>query len=310
MYRNFAELTDAVRRLPVRNTLAVAAAEDRPVIEAALEADREGLAVPVFTGCAREIEGLIRACGQSPDRFRIIDTAHADACQRAVELVRDGEAQILMKGMLETKDFLGPIVKKENGLRTGHIMTHLVLFEVPNYKKLIMHTDGGMIMYPTLEDKKHIIEEANDAFHAMGYTYPKFAVLCAIEKYNEKMIETVDAAALQQMNERGEIPDCAVIGPISYDVAMSREIAQHKGFFCPYIEDFDCLIMPNMQAGNILGKCYIVTVGALMAGIIMGAKAPAVMTSRGSSAEEKFNSIAMASLVAAGVRQLPHVPAR
>ena len=116
------------------------------------------------------------------------------------------------------------------------------------------------------------------------------------------MLETVEAAALQEMNEKGEIRDCVVVGPISYDVAMSAEIAAHKGFHSPHVGDFDCLIMPNMQAGNILGKCYTVTVGAPMAGVIMGAKAPAVMTSRGSDANEKFYSIAMAALIAAGMR--------
>ncbi len=301
MIANFNALTDAVRRLPDRNVIAVAQADDAPVIEAALNAANEGIATPVFTGNGTEIARLLKHAGASPDQYRVIDTPAGMACQRAVELVRDGEAQILMKGLLETKDFLGPIVKKENELRTGRIMTHVVFFGVPNYHKLLMTTDGGMVMYPTLEDKKHIIDNATVALRAMGYDCPKHAVVCAIEKYNPKMLETVEAQALQEMNRNGEIRDCVVVGPISYDVAMSREIAAHKGFESPYVGDFDCLIMPNMQAGNILGKCYTVTVGAPMAGVIMGAKAPAVMTSRGSDANEKFYSIAMAALIAAGL---------
>ena len=302
MLKDFQALTDAVRSLPSRNVIAVAQADDAPVIAAALHADREGIAVPVFTGDGKAIESRLRQAGAAPDAYRILDTSAADACQRAVELVRDGEAQILMKGLLETKDFLGPIVKKENDLRTGRIMSHVVLFGLPHYHKLLMSTDGGMVMTQSLEEKRYIIDNATVAFRAMGYDCPKHAVVCAIEKLNPKMQETVEAAELQRMNERGDIRDCIVIGPISYDVAMSAEIAAHKGFSCPYVGDFDCLIMPNMQAGNILGKCYTVTVGAPMAGVIMGAKAPAVMTSRGSDANEKFYSIAMASLIAAGMR--------
>lgn len=301
MLADFAALTDAVRRLPSRNVLAVAQADDAPVIDAALRAEREGVATPVFTGDGREIARLLQRAGASPDRFLILDTPAGEACQRAVELVRDGQAHILMKGLLETKDFLGPIVRKENELRTGGIMTHVVFFGVPGYHKLLMTTDGGMVMYPTLEDKRHIIDNATAALRAMGYDRPKHAVVCAIEKVNPKMQETLEAAALQQMNENGEITDCVVVGPISYDVAMDAGIAAHKGFVNPHVGDFDCLIMPNMQAGNILGKCFTVTVGAPMAGVIMGAKAPAVMTSRGSDADEKFYSIAMASLIAAGM---------
>jgi phosphate butyryltransferase len=177
-------------------------------------------------------------------------------------------------------------------------MSHIVFFELPNYHKLLMTTDGGMVMYPSLEDKKHIIENATHALRNMGYAMPKHAVVCAIETVNPKMTETVEADALKKMNLSGEITGCIVEGPISYDVAMSAEIAHHKGYVSPHIGDFDCMIMPNMQAGNILGKCFTVTVGAPMAGIIVGAKAPAVMTSRGSDANEKFFSIAMAALAA------------
>ncbi len=302
MYKNFDELVKAVKASTAKRVLAVAAAEDEAVVDAALHAQKEGIIEPVFVGDSAKIKSILDARG-GHSAFDIVDAPEGGAGQRAVDLIRDGSANILMKGLMETRDFLGPIVKKENGLRTGGIMSHVVFFGVPNYHKLLMTTDGGMVMYPTLEDKRHIIDNATWALRAMGYPQPKHAVVCAIEKLNPKMIETVEAAELQRLNEIGEIKDCVVVGPISYDVAMDRSIAHHKGFESPYCGDFDCMIMPNMQAGNILGKCFTVTVGAPMAGIIVGAKAPAVMTSRGSDANEKFYSIAMAALAAAGAGQ-------
>jgi len=298
MYRNFSELVDKVKASPKKRVLAVAAAADGAVIDAVLQAERAGLVIPILVGNAGKIAELLRARDVNPASCNIVDAAGDAAGQRAVDLVREGSAHVLMKGLMETRDFLGPIVKKENELRTGGVMSHVVFFGLPNYHKLLMTTDGGMVMYPSLEDKKHIIENATRALHSMGYALPKHAVVCAIETVNPKMVETVEADALKKMNESGEITGCVVEGPISYDVAMSAEIARHKGFSSPYIGDFDCMIMPNMQAGNILGKCFTVTVGAPMAGIIVGAKAPAVMTSRGSDASEKFYSIAMAALAA------------
>ena len=302
MFRDFADLVNAAKASTRKNVLAVAAAEDAPVVDAVLHAQRENIIEPLYIGNGEKIRELLRQRDVAPASCNVIDAADGTAGQIAAELVRDGEAHALMKGMLETRDFLGPIVKEENGLRTGKIMSHIVFNDLPGYHKLIMTTDGGMVMYPTLEDKKHIAENAAAALRAMGYALPKIAALCAIEKVNPKMLESVEGAELQHMNEAGELPGCVVIGPISYDVAMSPEIARHKGFDCPYVGDFDVLLMPNMQAGNILGKSITVTMKASMAGVIVGAKAPAVMASRGSDANEKYYSIAMAALISAGMR--------
>lgn len=301
MYRNFDELVCKVAAEPKKSTLAVAAAEDKAVIEAVRHAEHMGLVKPIYIGAAEKIRALLREQGANPSDCDIVSAPDGSAGQRMVELVHSGDAQVMMKGLMETKEFLGPIVKKENQMRTGSIMSHVVLFQLPTYHKLLMTTDGGMVMYPTLEEKMHIIENATRALRAMGYEKPAHAVVCAVEKVNPKMPETQDAYELMQRNLRGEIKDCTVIGPISYDVAMSAEIAGHKGFSCEYSGKFDCLIMPNIQAGNILGKCYTVTAGGMMAGIIMGAKAPAIMTSRGSDANEKFYSIAAAALTARGL---------
>ena len=301
MFKTYDEIIAACKRSTKQRTMAVAGAQDLPVVQAALRSHDEGIATPVFVGDAEAIRELIRSVDRNPADFHILHAAESEEAQAAVELVKDGSANLLMKGLIETRDMLRPIVAKENNLRTGKMMSHVVFFgDVPHYGKLFIQTDGGMVMYPTLEDKVGILENAVDTLLKMGYENPKVAALCAIEFLNPKMKESVEAAELQRLNREGVIKNCTVVGPISYDIAMSAEIARHKGFDCPYCGDFDVLIVPDMNCGNILGKCLTVTAGAKMGGIIVGAKAPVVLTSRGSSADEKFNSIAVAALTAAG----------
>ena len=301
MFANFEEMVEAAKKNQKRRIVAVAGAADEAVIESTLKAKKEGVAEPILVGDGEKIKEALVNLGENVEDFRIVDCEFENIGQRAVELVQDGEADFLMKGMIDTKDILKPVVSKENRLRTGRVMSHLALNEVPGYHKLLGNTDGGMLVYPDLEQKKAIIENATEVLHNLGYEDPKFAVLCAVEKLNPKMTECVDADALQKMNESGEIAGCKVVGPISYDVAMDKHIADHKGFDCEYCGDFDVLVMPNMAAGNIFGKTLTVTVKAKMAGIIIGAKCPIVLTSRGSSAEEKYLSIVLAGLAATGV---------
>ena len=285
MYKNFDEVVAAVKQREIERTVAIAGAHDAPVVEAALRAEQQDIAIPIFVGHGED--------------YNIIDSPENTEAQTAVDLVKDGSANVLMKGLIETRDMLHPVVAKANDLRTGKLMSHVVFFSnVPNYHKLLVATDGGMVMYPTLEEKVGIVENAVEAMRKMGYKMPRVAVLAAIEKVNPKMRATVEAAELKRMNREGLIQHCIVEGPLSYDVAMDKAIAHHKGVDCEYCGDFDALILPDIDAGNILGKCLIVTAKAEMGGVIMGAKVPIVLTSRGSSAEEKFFSIAVASLMA------------
>lgn len=300
MFRNFGELVEKVKDNPVKKVMAVAEAGDEAVIEAVVRARNDGLVTPIYVGDEERIRAILKEMGQA-DNAEIVNALDGTAGQAAVDLVREGKAHVLMKGMMETREFLGPIVKKENELRTDKLMSHVVFFNIPNYPKLLMTTDGGMVMYPDLKQKKEIIENAVFALRAMGYELPKLAVVCAVEKLNRHMPPTLDAAELQRMNQEGEIKGCVVVGPISYDVALDKGIAELKGYDSPYCGDFDCLIMPNIEAGNILGKAYTVTCKSEMAGVIIGAKVPAIMTSRGSCADEKYNSIAMAALIASGM---------
>ena len=220
-YRNFEEMVQQVKAAPVMRDLAVAAAADKPVLEAAIRALREGIANPIFVGSAEKITALLQELGEDPKQFRIQDCAEGEEGQAAVELVKDGKASLIMKGLMETRQILSPVVKKENGLRTGELMSHVVFFQLPNYHKLLMTTDGGMVIYPSLEEKVHIVENAVTALHAMGYENPKLAVVAGIEKVNPKMPETTDAAALK--HKAGLIAaDDAAVGAASAEARMAQ----------------------------------------------------------------------------------------
>ena len=300
---SFDEILRSAGELPERAVMAVAAAADPHSLEAALEARRAGIAEPLLVGDRGAILSFLEGLGESvPDEDIIDASGSAEAAARAVALVREGRASFLLKGGLDTSVLLRAVVDKERGLSRGRLMSHFTIFEIPGYHKLLAPVDGGMVTYPTLEQKKQIIENTVEMFHALGYECPKVGVLACVEKLNPKMPETVEADALKQMNLRGEIPGCVVEGPISYDCAVSKEIADYKGFESPCAGDCDILLAPNIHAGNIMGKMLTVTCGAKMAGFIVGAACPIAMTSRGSSAEEKFDSIVLAAVCAAGMK--------
>lgn len=297
---NYDILIEKAQKLTKKGVVAVAAAADKHVIEATLEAKNEGVAEPVFVGDDAKIRDILRELGLNPSDFNIVAPANGmNEAETAVELIKEGSASFLMKGMLETTDLLRPVVKKENNLRTGRAMSHLSFNKFDAYHKVVCNTDGGMTPYPDLQKKKEIVINAVEAYHKLGYELPKVACLCCKETTDPKMIETMDARALQEMSEAGELGKCAVIGPISYDIAFSKEIASTKGFGCPYVEDFDIVLQPNIHSGNILGKCWTVHCGSTMAGIVVGSRVPIVLSSRGSSASEKYLSLAMAAVVAA-----------
>lgn len=303
VYNTFAALISAAKGAPQTARMAVAAAGDAHTIEAALKARAEGIVSPIFVGERAIIEAVLSAQNEAVpagDIYDVPDPAEAARC--AVALVKQGKADLLMKGKLDTAVLLKAVVDKTLGLGKGGVMSHFTMFETPGYHKLIVPVDGGMVTYPTLEQKKFIIENTVGALLDMGYTCPKVGVLACAEKLNPKMPETVDADALKQMNRRGELADCIIEGPISYDCAMSKEIAEFKGFQSPCAGDCDVLVAPNIHAGNIMGKMLAITCGAKMAGFIVGASCPIVMTSRGSTAEEKYLSIVISAVAARGHR--------
>lgn len=305
VFTSLDQIVNAAKGMSSKTTMAVAAAADAHTLEAAFLAADAGIVEPILVGEKEAIIRILSEMGRSVPEENIVDAADiVDAAEKAVALVREGRAHFLLKGKLDTKYLLKAVVNKEKGLGTGNLMSHFTLFEIPGYHKLLAPVDGGMVTYPNLEQKKGIIENTVRAMRALGYDCPKVGVLACVEKLNPKMPETVEGDALKQMNQRGEIAHCIVEGPISYDCAVSREIAAIKGFESPCAGDCDVLVAPNIHAGNIMGKMLTVTCGAKMAGFIVGAKCPIAMTSRGSSAEEKFNSIVIAAYAARGMAAL------
>ena len=299
VFKTFDELIHAAKSHPTTARMAVAAAGDSHTIEAVLKAREEGIAIPVLVGDRAAIDEALAEFGASVPEEDIYDVPDlAESARKAVALVREGKADFLMKGKLDTAVLLKAVVDKENGLGQGRTMSHFTAFEIPTYHKLLIPVDGGMVTYPTLEQKKDIILNTVDTLRSMGYDEPKVGILACVEKLNPKMPETVEGDALKQMNLNGEIPGCIVEGPISYDCAVSKEIADFKGFDSPCAGDCDVLVAPNIHAGNIMGKMLAVTCKAKMAGFIVGAKCPIVMTSRGSTPEEKYLSIVISAVAA------------
>jgi phosphate butyryltransferase len=296
IFKNFAELTKSVQGSKVKRKVAVVSAQDEHTLEAVFKAVKDNIIEPILIGNKVKINEVLNHLNESLDDGAIFDVENdIEAAEKAVKLIHENKADFIMKGKIQTADLLRAVVNKENGLRTGNVMSHVVIHEIPTYHKLLTVTDGGMMMYPNVDEKKQIIENAVSTLRAMGYEKPKVAVLAAVETINPKMPEAVDAGVLKEMNQKGEIKDCIVEGPISYDLTMSKESAQIKGYSSPVVGDADILIIPNITAGNILGKSLVYSAGAKMAGFVVGAKVPIVLTSRGSSAEEKYLSLVLSA---------------
>ncbi len=298
VYKKFEELLALVDTKADKKTVALVRAEDDHALEAVAEVVKKGLIDAVLVGNREAIKKTAEKIGFSVTDDQIIDAEDPEsAAAEGVKLIREGRADFLMKGKLETSQMLRPVVNKQTGLNKGGVMSHVSLTEVPAYHKMVLTTDGGMLPYPTLEQKKHIIENAVYVMNRLGYEEPKVCVLAASETPNPKMPESMEAAALKEMNQKGEIENCIVEGPISFDLAMVKEKAEIKGYESPCAGDADILIVPNIHAGNILGKCLIEMANSKMAGLIVGAQCPIVLTSRGASSEEKFNSLMLACIV-------------
>ena len=293
MLRNYEEL---VKANPVKKRIVLCCAHDEHSLDAVYEAYKEGIIEPVLVGKEEEIKKI---CSEEGFDFGDVTIYNEDddieAAKKAVELIREGKGDFLMKGKMQTSDLLRQVVNKETGLQVGKIMSHVGLFQVPNYHKLVALTDGGMNVQPDLETKVKIINNAVDVLHALGYENPNIGILCGSEVPNKKAQESVDAVAIKEMWLNGDITGCTIEGPISYDIAFSKEIADFKNFESPVAGEVDCVIMPSMVTGNCVGKSWTVSSDGRMTGIIVGAKAPVVLTSRGSGADEKFYSIVLAA---------------
>ena len=255
--------------------LSVAVAQDDAVLEAVKVAKERGIADAILVGDEAQIREIAASINMNLDDFQIVNEPDVNAAAlKAVELVHNKEADILLKGYLDTKPFLQSVLNKEVGLRTGKMMSHVCVFEIEGIDRLLFFTDVAFNTYPTLEDKVHIIENTVEVARACGIECPKVAPLCAVEVVNPKMPPTVDAQALTEMCERGEIKNCQVYGPLSMDLAIDEEAARHKKVSHPVAGHADILLFPNIDAGNITYKILIRTAKVKNGNVLLGASAP------------------------------------
>jgi len=297
--KSFKELAAAASAMPVKTVVAVVEAHDNHTLEAVIDAKKDGIIEGMLIGNEEKIKEILTANGADPSDYQIIGTnALEESLQIAVENINAGKATAIMKGKLETGQFMKAIVNKQNGLLAGGLLSLVGLYEHANYHKLLAVTDQGLNTYPDLNGKKNLIINAVGLLKKLGVEEPKVAVLAAVEKVNPKMPESVDGAELKKMNQEGEITGCIVEGPISFDLAVKQGAAAIKGYESPVAGDADVLVVPDIAAGNILVKCMTDYAGAMTAGTILGAKVPVIVTSRSAEASDKYYSIALAAYAA------------
>ncbi|MCU5127747.1 phosphate butyryltransferase [Bacillus cereus] len=279
-----------------KKTVAVAVAEDHEVIEAVAKAIKLQLAQFRLYGNQEKIMGMLQEHGlQTSEHVEVIAAmSNAEAAELSVKAVRNGEADVLMKGNIPTANILKAVLNKEWGLRKGSVLSHVAAFEVPNYDRLLFVTDAAMNIAPDVTQKAAIIQNTVEVARAIGIDLPKVAPIAAVEVVNPAMQATIDAAMLTQMNRRGQIKDCIVDGPLALDNAVSQIAAEHKGIVSDVAGKADILLVPTIEAGNVLYKSLVYFADAKVGAMIAGAKAPIVLTSRADSAETKVYSLALA----------------
>jgi phosphate butyryltransferase len=298
LIKSFDELLVKVATLPKRH-LAVAAAHDLEVLEAVSHAVSYGLVNATLVGKRAEIERIAQEHGIDLSAMEIIDAEdNIQAARKAVELVSTGQAHMLMKGIVDTANLLRAVLDKEIGLRTGNLICHVAVMEIPGLDRLIFMTDGGMNIAPTLEQKADILQSALAVARKFGVVQPKVVPLAAFEQVNPKMQATVDGQALHEMALTGEFGDALVSGPLAFDGALVPEAAKHKGIKDPAAGYADIILVPFIEVGNVMYKSLVYFGNTKVAGIVVGAKKPIVLTSRSDTPEAKFRSIAVASYMA------------
>ena len=297
MIKNFKELVEQARKLgPAR--VVVIEAHNPEVLESLKDAEPMGLAEPILVGDPIKIKRVAQEVGYKVRPETLLPAASEDeSIRKSIDLVREGKADFLMKGKVATAKMVRGVLDKERGLRTGGLLSQVAVVQVPGIPRLLLMTDAAINIAPTLEQKAEICKNAIDVAHALGIEEPKVALLAALEFVNPAMPATIDAAALTQMNRRGQITGAYLEGPIAMDVPFSRFAAERKNIQSPLVEATDILISPDIEAANILGRAATYLAGAESGGVVVGTKTPLVLLSRAEPAQTKINSIALALLV-------------
>jgi len=300
-YERLLERCESLEPVPT----AVAHPCEATALAGAVEAARRGIIVPLLVGPADKIEETARASGVNLDGLRVVDVPHSHAAAaEAVALVREGRAEVLMKGSLHTDELMSAVVARD-GLRTGRRISHAFIMDVPTYHKVLVVTDAAINIAPTLEEKADICRNAIDLARSLGLETPKVAVLAAVETVTSKMPATIDAAALCKMAERGQIEGGILDGPLAFDNAISLQAAETKGIRSAVAGDPDILLAPDLEAGNILAKQLSFLANADSAGLVLGARVPIILTSRADSVRSRIASCAVAALAAHARRGRP-----
>jgi len=282
---------------------AVAHPCEASALSGAIEAADLGLIVPILIGPRDKIEVTAKAAAIDISGYEIVDAPHSHAsAAKAVELLRETKAELLMKGSLHTDELLAAVVSREGGLRTGRRISHVFVMDVPTYHKVLFITDGAINIAPTLEEKADICQNAIDLVIALGLKRPKVAILAAVETVTSKMPATIDAAALCKMAERGQITGAVLDGPLAFDNAISKQAADTKGIHSGVAGDPDILLAPDLEAGNILAKQLSFLANADSAGLVLGARVPIILTSRADSVRARIASCGVAMLAAHAIR--------
>jgi phosphate butyryltransferase len=295
--RKMEDLKGIVANAPIKK-LVLAAAQDQHSLSAVLRAWKDGIIEPILIGDKEAIQNIAISNGYDIAGLRIVHEPDTDmAVEMAVKMVSSKQADVLMKGKVGTSTLLKCVLNKEWGLRTGNLLSHIALFEVDTYHKLIAVTDVAMNIAPDLKDKIAIVNNSISCLHKLGNPLPKVAVLGAVEMVNENMEATLHAALLSKMNQRDQIKGCIIDGPLAFDNAISLESSQQKGIRSEVAGDTDLLLMPDIEVGNVLYKSLVFFAKAKVASVILGAKAPIVLTSRSDSEQAKYDSILLAAAV-------------
>lgn len=295
----YRDLVAATHDLPPVRMAVVHPCDDLS-LTGALEAASQGMIVPILVGPRDKIEAVAKAAGRSLDGIEIVDAPHSHAAaERAVALVREGKAEVLMKGKLHTDELMAPVVDRDTGLRTERRMSHIFALDVPHYPKPLFITDAAINIFPDLDTKRDIVQNAIDLAHALGIPRPKVAVLSAVETVYPKIPSTVEAAALCKMLDRGQLTGGVIDGPLAFDNAVSKTAAEAKGIHSEVAGDADILVVPDLEAGNMIAKQLVYLAGAEAAGIVLGARVPIVLTSRADGVMSRLASCAMAQLYTA-----------
>lgn len=280
-------------------TVSVACCQDKDVLMAIENARKENIVDAILVGDMEKNKEIAKDLNISLDNYNLVDIKDlSEACLKAVELVSTGKADMVMKGLVDTSIILKSVLNKEIGLRTGNVLSHVAVFDIEGYDRLFFVTDSAMNLAPDINTKKQIIENACSVARSLDIKEPKVALICAKEKVNPKMKDTVEAKELEDMYLRGEITGCMVGGPFALDNAVSEEAAKHKGMNHPIAGKADVLVVPDIEAGNVLYKSIAFFAKCENAGLIVGAKAPIILTSRADSEKTKLNSIALGVLAA------------